>query len=461
MIRKIKNTIDKHGMLKRGDRVVVALSGGADSCALLSILAELAQTYELEMIVAHFNHGLRGKDSEADEKFCGELAKKMGLCFISEDMSTCAIPRGMSAEDYYRRERYRFLDSTALTHGANKIALGHHLQDQAETVLLNLLRGCGLDGLKGFLPVRDHRYIRPLMEVSRAEILMYLKQNGLSWCEDRSNFSDAYLRNAIRLDLLPHLKRKYNPKIEEGLSRMADILRRDDEVLNALVDDVISSPDIIKGQGGYSFSAAFFNALPLSLRYRLVKALLENSAPGTGGFSYTHVQSVVDLAGKSATGKKIVLPLGLVAKKDYDRMIIGPVSSEAMRFEYELSIPGEVFVRERNVVASVWRTKADQVDFSNFGRIFMDEDKISKPLMVRNRRNGDWFEPLGTDGRQKVKKLLIDRKIPVGYRDRLVLLADGLSVIWIEGIHLSGRVGVTQQTRKVLVFELKPRQENI
>ncbi len=211
--------------------------------------------------------------------FAGNLAQKFGLAFVTERMRHPSIPKGVSPEDYFRQERYRFLDKVAADHGANKIALGHHLHDQAETVLLNILRGSGLDGLKGFLPMRENKYIRPLMEVSRQEINDFLKEAGVEYRQDSSNNSKVYLRNRIRNELIPYLKEKYNPQIEQNLARMADIIRRDDEFISEYVSAILTSPHIQKKKNEVSFSAEYFKTLHISLGYRLLKAVLEGLAP--------------------------------------------------------------------------------------------------------------------------------------------------------------------------------------
>lgn len=456
MIKKIEQTINKYHLLENGDRVVIALSGGADSCALLLSLIGLAEAYSLEMIVAHFNHGLRHEESDGDELFCHDLAQKFGLVFVTEKMRHPSIPKGISPEDYFRQERYRFLDKVAEENGANKIALGHHLHDQAETVLLNILRGSGLDGLKGILPMRENKYIRPLMEVSRQDIHDFLKDAGVEYREDSSNENKHYLRNHIRRELIPYLKEKYNPKIEKNLTRMAEIIRRDDEFINVYVREILTSPHIQKKQNEVSFSAEYFKTLHASLGYRLIKALLEGLVPGGKGFSSSHVQSLVDLVVKSSSGKEISLPYRLKAQKEYDRIVIkSDRIEENQDYEYFMTIPGMIDLKERHVILSARRGTAEEIDFNSINRICFDGDKIKEPLIIRNRRNGDWFEPLGTQGSQKIKKLFIDRKIPRPERDRIAILADQESVIWIENMHLSERVKVSPETKNILILEIR------
>lgn len=457
MIEKIRQTIAKYRLLENGDRVIVAFSGGADSCALLLCLAGLAETFRLKLTVAHFNHGLRGAESDEDEMFCRKLAQELRLDFVREKMSRPSVPKGVSPEDYFRRERYRFLDKVATEHGGNKIALGHHLQDQAETILINLLRGSGLDGLKGFLPMRGNKYIRPLLEVSRHEISDYLKLAGIEYREDSSNKSNIHLRNHVRNELIPFLKEEYNPRIERCLARTAEIIRRDDEFINGFIGEILVSSDIQETKDEVSFSADFLKSLHAALGFRLIRSLLEGLAPEGKGFSSSHVQLLVDLAITGSSGKEISLPYNLRALKEYDRIVIKSKGGKDVKdYEYPLSIPGKVDLKERHIILSTRRARVDEIDFNCSCRTYFDDGKIKGPLVVRNRRQGDWFEPLGTRGSQKIKKLFIDRKISRRKRDSIALIADHESVIWIEDMHLSDRVKVTSETRDVLILEIQP-----
>ncbi len=436
--------------------MVVALSGGADSCALLSILVQLAKDDRFKLIAAHFNHGLRGDESDAEELFCRNLAQKLGVMLVTERMTSTAVPRGDSPEDYYRRQRYRFLDSVAMECGAKKIALGHHLNDQAETVLLNILRGSGADGLKGMLPVRDQRYIRPMIKTSRRDIENYLEKNGIEYCQDSSNQNCDYLRNRVRLELMPLLKEKFNPRIEEGLARMAEIVGRDDDYLSDQVHSIVNSPDIQKNKGMVSFPAVYLNALPEALRFRSVRALLEGMTKDVNGFSFNHIQSIIDLMNHGATGKQISLPAGLLVKKQYDRIIMEfCVIPESPHYEYILPVPGIVDLKERRIMLSAGIGTAQEVDYQCKNKVYLDYDKLQGPLIVRNRRPGDWFEPLGTKGSQKIKKLFIDHKIPRLERERIAFIADRSSVVWIEDLHLSDRVKISPETRRILILEIK------
>lgn len=456
MIEKVKKTINRHQMLDEGDTVVVALSAGADSCALLSVMADLRNEYDLKIIVAHFNHDLRSGESDAEEIFCRNIALKYQLPFKTGKMASVSVPRGMSPEDYYRKARYRFLDQVATEYKAKKIALGHHLNDQAETVLLNILRGSGMEGLKGILPVRDQRFIRPLIDISRPELMEYLKIKDIQYCNDSSNKSLAFLRNRIRMELIPLLKDGYNPQIEKELAQMAQIISRDHKCLDHYTREILDSENIQKNKHYTSFSAGYFARLPEALKYRFVKALLEGMTSDGKGIYYSHIHSVVDLARQNHTGKQVSLPFGLFAEKQYDIILIKKgQTTDKKDYQYSISIPGTVDLKERGIIISARQGWRDEVDFNQRGRFYFDLDEIRGDLTIRNRRPGDWFEPLGTVGRQKVKKLFIDHKIPRPDRNNVAILADEISVLWIENMHLSERVKISQKTSRVLILEIK------
>ena len=456
MIEKVNKTIEKYNLLENGERIVVAHSGGPDSTALLKVLVPISQKLNLTLIVAHFNHGLRGGESNADEKFSRDLAKKMGLFFCSGKMGKKNNNRGISPEDFYRRQRYNFLEKVAKDHRAQKIALGHNLNDQAETVLLNILRGSGLEGLKGFLPKREGKIIRPLIEISRPEIISFLKKSGLSYCQDNSNKSKMHLRNKIRAELIPYLRKKYNPKIEENLAQMAEILRAENDLIEQHVAKVMQSSTIKYNGNNISFEIDFVNLLPDAVRWRLFKNILENLNPTKNGVFFAHIELLDNLARKCESGKRISLPMGMEVRREYDKLILEKrrASLKKIKYEYVMDIPGSLYIRERGFKVNAKIVKKEKVNFGEKNKIYLDFDKIEKPLIIRNRRDGDWFQPLGMTGRQKIKSFFIDHKIPRHNRDKILILVDGLSVIGIENMHLSDRVKITTETKKVLKLEI-------
>ncbi len=457
MIKKVQQTIAKYNLLKNGEGVVVALSGGPDSTALLTVLVTIAGEMDLKLIIAHFNHGLRGRESDADEKYSRDLAEKLGLMFCAGKLNKKINKKGISPEDFYRRQRYDFLYKTAEKHKAQKIALGHNLNDQAETVLLNLLRGSGLEGLKGFLPMRDDRIIRPLIETSRQEIISFLDASRIAYRQDSSNKNTKYQRNKIRNELIPYLKEKYNPKIDENLAQMAQILRMEDDFIKRHVAVAMKKSVLERKPDSLSLKINSVRKLPDAIRWRLFKTILEDWTPSQNGISCSHVRSVDDLVQKRESGRKATLPSKIRARREYDKLILEKKKpgKKAVHYKYILNIPGSIDIKERNITVKGKLAKRGNIRIENRkNKVYLDWDMIKPPLMIRNRRDGDWFQPLGMTGRQKIKKYFIDHKIPAEQRDEIMLLVDDLSVIYIENMHLSDRVKISAKTKNVLELQI-------
>ena len=456
MIKKVRKTIEKYKLLDKKDRIVVALSGGPDSTALLVALIQIAKELNFDIIVAHYNHGLRGTHSDEDEKNSQQLATKLGLIFISGKMDFKLRQKGLSPEDFYRQQRYQFLNKVAQDYKAQKIALGHNMQDQAETVLLNLLRGSGLGGLRGILPIREGKFIRPLIEVSRGEIIAFLNETGISYCHDSSNENSIYLRNKIRSELIPYLQEKFNPKIVENLAQMAEILCQDDDYISNSVKQALQSTYIQNQPDGIALNIDYLKGLAPAIRSRLFKEALENLSPEKNGFSYKNIKDLERLVQAAESGKRISLPLAIVARREYDHLILTRDKAylKQVDYEYPVNIPGIIHVKETNRTISIEKTSRDKMDLQSKIKVYLDLDKIKQPIILRNRRDGDSFQPLGMQGRQKIKSLFINQKIPRNKRNETMLLVDQDSVIWIENMHLSERVKISAQTIKILCLEI-------
>jgi tRNA(Ile)-lysidine synthase len=333
MLKRVRKTVAEFLLLEQGDHVLIAVSGGADSVALLRALVLLSPEYKLKLTTAHLNHGLRGIEADEEERFVRSLCAGIGMECLCKTVDILALKRGkgQSTEESGREERYRFLDEAAKQCGATKIATGHHREDQAETLLMNLLRGSGLEGLKGILPVRGGRIIRPLLHVAKMDILKFLNRQGLSYREDSSNLSPLFLRNRIRHDLIPALT-AYNPGIVEGLSRTADIIRREDDYLRTTVRELLHREGIAQGGTGSILPLPFFMGLHEALKGRIIKTLLEAATPSGKGIAYRHVEAVLNLA-RASVRSRISLDLpGLIrVEKKEGSLRIGKVDFRQVR----------------------------------------------------------------------------------------------------------------------------------
>ena len=463
MLRKVRETVERYQMVKPGESVIVAVSGGPDSVALLTALNDLAPEMGLTLVVAHVNHALRPEaDGEAD--FVRHLAGTMGWPCESVRIDVGAFSRLLktSLEDAARTARYDFFRRTAERRGATKIALGHHSGDQAETVLMNLIRGSGTDGLKGMLPVREDLYIRPLLFVSRGEILDDLKKRGLTFVLDQSNETDDFLRNRIRRRLLPTLREAFNPLIDDGLCRLAEIIRQDDDFMETLVDQHLATWRIRVSEETVALSVPDVASLHDALQNRIIKRILEGFCPEGKGIAFAHVTAVKNIFHSRHPACSLNLPYGVFVRREYGRVMISPHGASGVTaapdYAYPVSVPGEVMIPETGMrVRLSLRSEipgAFRDGFMDSAMAWMDYGRIQPPLTVRNFRPGDRMQGLGMAGSKKLKDIFIDDKIPREERRRVPLLVDARSILWIGGRRLSHRVRISDQTKQILTAEI-------
>lgn len=468
LLQKVQRTIRKYEMLHPEDRVLVAVSGGPDSVALLRVLQRLSKGLRLEISAAYFNHRLRGSESREEECFVEDLCRKLGLPLQRGCMDARRRRRSAGGlEALCREERYRFLDATRVNLGFHKIALGHQRGDQAETVLMHLIRGSGLTGLTGMLPVRGGVYIRPLLETTREEILLFLREEGLGYVLDRTNESDAFLRNRIRHHLLGEILVAYNPRVEENIAQLAHIIADEDDYMNSVVDGLIRSWGLHDNGSPIHVKIDCLLELHTALQRRLIRRLLQPLARHGREFGSVHVDAVLGLIATGRTGKSLDLPGGVRVHREYGTLILSSggramssqrrnlrTSPAAEEFDYEVRVPGTVRVAENGRRFSFDFVGKREIRFDSVRRAHLDYDRIDLPLVVRSIRPGDRMQPLGMKGRKKIKSILIDEKIERNERRGLPVVADRNSVLWIPGVRLSERVKIREETETVLRIEI-------
>lgn len=476
MLQKVRRTIEKHKMLDAEDRVGVAVSGGPDSIALLHVMMKIAAELRLSLVIIHVNHGLRGEESEEEEQFVRTLGDSMKIPVAARKISIPAIRQREqgSVENLCRRERYGYFEEVTERYSLDKIALGHNQDDQAETVIIKFLRGSGLGGLRGILPVRDGMYVRPLIEVSREEILAFLRENGAQYMTDSSNIDNIYIRNKIRNRLIPGLKEQYNPKLIENIARMADIIRLENAFIEQYVNDALLKLNIIYEGNRIGINLPDFKLLHPVLRLRIIKKLLQNRTSSKMKISYVHVKAVSDLIEGSRSNGLLNLPLGITVRREYDNLTILKDKDSSLLTDphdkikklrkddkwdfndyfYNVFIPGAVQVKEAGLTIEFSCTGIEHVDLNAKHTVFMDYDSLTYPLIIRNMRAGDRMQPLGLGGTKKVKSIFIDKKIPRSRRGKIPLIVDQNSILWIPGIQLSDRARVTDTTKTVLRVEI-------
>jgi tRNA(Ile)-lysidine synthase len=457
MITKMLETIKKYNMIEPGDKVLAGVSGGPDSVALLHGLSMLSQQLEIEVFAAHLDHMIRGEESREDARFVENLCQTLGIYCIKEmvDVPKYTEISGLSTEEAARVVRYEFFNRAAASVGAFKVALGHNLDDQAETVMMRVIRGTGLKGLGGIEPVRDKRFIRPLIEVSRNEIETYLHQNGIEYRTDSTNLKPDYRRNSIRLKLLPFIEREYNPNIKRVVANMSEVLRWDIDFIENAADTAYNEAIMKSEHGSVIIALDSVLKAPLAISTRMVRKACGQAIGGLKDIELVHIKQILNFARSRGTGRMTQLPHGLSIRKQGCCLIFSKATKQPVGdFEYTLSIPGSVVVYESGVRISadvIVTSEKDQKTPPGVLREYIDFGKIStSKLLVRNRRPGDRFSPLGLNGYKKLKDFLIDLKVPVDERDKIPLVTDGENILWVVGYRISDIHRINRDTQRLL-----------
>ena len=462
LVTRVERAIDHHRLLERGDRIIVGVSGGMDSMVLLFLLDAIRDTYDLDLIVAHVNHGLRREESEREADLVRRESEKLGLPFEfgQFDVKAFQQSRGLSSQDAARRVRFHFFNDLSRKHGTKKIALGHHADDQVETILLRLMRGSGLKGLRGMHPFRDGRVIRPLLETWRKEIESFARDHHIPYLVDSSNLKKDYLRNKIRLDLIPLIEREYQLNFKRVVLKTSTLLREEDEYLDRRVEEACRK--IISEERPLSFLCSEFQSLPKAIQRRLVQKLLERLTRDeimTGEDEWFDVDSIHQKLTCPSASFYLELPFGLFLEKRYDRVSLGRGRRPPTPpFEVELVVPGTTHVQEvakKVTIEEVSRGDPYKSIECSPDTALLDYQRVEFPLKVRNFRSGDRFRPLGVGGSQKVKEFFIDQKIPQFERLKIPLLISGRDIAWIVGYRIDERFKITEKTEKVLRIDVK------
>ena len=452
--RKVNKFIEKHGMLSAGERVLVAVSGGPDSVALLHTLCDLRHELKLHLEVAHLQHGIRGQAAKDDARLVQGLAEELNLPFHTKEVS---IPHMRSRagkgniEALARRERYFFFAEVARPQNLNKIATAHTEDDQAETVLMWLLRGAGGKGLGGMAPIqainlagaessKELTIIRPLLAVTKEELLSFLEKKGLEYRLDPSNEDTVYLRNWIRLELLPLLKGRIDSGVPSRLAQLAEILRDEEVLLNALARKELEALSV-----NSALCRDGFLRQPKAMRRRMLRLWIEQARGDLRGLDFAHVEALHQLICHGPPQSRLSVPGGWQLIREYETLRLAKRGciSKAPCYTYPVVIEGLLAVPEASMTIDC-RLSNPPVELpKDHWEAVFDPAALTEPLVVRNFRSGDRFQPLGMAGHKKVKELFIEKKAPLAARGRLPLLVMGGEVLWVPGYGRSetGRIG--------------------
>jgi tRNA(Ile)-lysidine synthase len=451
---KVREAIVRHGMLEREDRAVVAVSGGVDSVVLVRVLASLASEFGWDLTIAHLDHRLR-TTSDGDARFVVDLGRSLGIPVVVESTDVGALARasGMSVEQAARSARRSFLEHVAADVGATRIALGHTADDQAETILFRLTRGTGWDGARGMEPVAG-LYVRPLLRSSRSDVLALARAEGWAWREDETNADPRYARNRIRHRVLPELER-INPAAVAALARVGESATEAAELASYVVGLVWPRICLREEPGRIDVSRAALCELPGSIQGVVLREALRRLRGDLEGIERVHVAGVKDLAGSPQARGELHLPRGFV------RLTRETVAFTVEREDCDAPSPWSVELQLGRTEVPSQRLSVDLAaepcsgweegfDAKTLWSEVADVDRVCFPLLLRNRRTGDRFAPLGMAEEMKLKDFFIRQHVPWAERDSIPLLCDQEKVVWVVGMRLSHRVRTSASTRKVL-----------
>jgi tRNA(Ile)-lysidine synthase len=448
----------------------MAVSGGPDSVALAHILSDLASRFSLSLGMAHLNHGLRGIASDQDADFVKNMASVMGLpCHMEKrDVSAHKQMRKVSLEEAAREIRYAFLEEIAEERGYDKIALGHQADDNSELLLIFLLRGCGPTGFSGIPARRNEKIIRPLLELTRREIMAYIQSKEADFVEDLSNTQPRFLRNRIRSHLIPLLQQSYNPQISRTLNRFSEIVRAEDQWMGEMISEFYEKCRFDKTPDSIGLSVLELRALPLAALRRVLRRGIAEIKGNLRGIAFGHIEDMISLLQGCEAPKHLHLPAGIRVlhnghllyisrKNSVERDGEKRVGPGSINYQYMMTGPGVLEIKEIGASLHIARMPADRLaalDNGNPQAAFMDAEAAAFPLTIRNFKPGDRFRPLGINGTQKLKKYFSDHKIPGTERELCPVLLSNEKILWVAGHRLDESAKVTALTRHMVKAEL-------
>jgi tRNA(Ile)-lysidine synthase len=480
LVSRVERAIVTQGLLRAGERVGVAVSGGADSVALLLMMMELRKRLGVVLSVVHFNHKLRGRASEADEQFVAKLAARHRLTLHNGqgDVTTKAKRDKRNLEDTARRARYEFFATLVAAQRVDTVAVAHTMDDQAETVLAHILRGTGLAGLGGIHPVAGH-VVRPLLGVRRAELRTYLRGRKQSWHEDATNRDVTKMRARIRKKLMPILEKEFQPAVVQHLATLAELARGDEAFLDALAEERAETC-VEKTLGSATIRACDLLGLGRSRELttpntdgaegekdfavsgRLVRRIAKEVKPRAGELGAEHVRAILQLAARGENGKRLELPGGLWVRREHDLLIFSSTENKtekganARQFERTITLDGKQNDVRVPELSCVFRFKVIDWPAKRGETIkresVLDRDALRFPLVLRNWRPGDRFRPLGHRNAHKLKRLLNRKHIDRAEREGWPVVTSGEVLAWVRGFAVGAEFAAREGTRTGIVI---------
>jgi len=455
LIQKVYQYMMNHDMLAAGRHIIVGVSGGADSMCLLFVLLKLRERLNITLSVVHVNHGLRGSASDEDERFVESVCHEQGISFysFSINISEYARQMSMSVEEAGRHYRYQCFKEVLKKVGADIIAVAHNRDDVGETVLLNIFRGTGIRGLKG-IPAKREGIIRPLLCISRQEIEAFVDKHSIAYRTDETNFQKDYVRNRIRLKILPDAEEYINNQAKNHLYQLSVMATEVESFISEQTDNAYLAT--VKDNNKILIEA--FLALHIVLKREVLRRVIASASEMLKDISFAHIEAVLELADRQV-GKRVQLPNGLVAIRGYDYIEISASLSDDLKdFAMEpidVDIPGEYdlpFINKSVSFTIKNLEKSERIPEKQYTKWF-DYDKIKVGLKLRTRLQGDYLV-INNGNNKQLTRLMIDQKIPKETRDQRILLADGPHVVWLLGDRISEAYKITPQTKRVLIVRI-------
>lgn len=450
LLEKVEKYCITNKLIEKGDRIVVGVSGGPDSLCLLSLLNSLKDKYELRLIVVHINHSLR-EEADFEENYVKEIATKLNLNFFSKkvDINMLSKERKCSTEEVARNVRYEFFREVLEKTNSNKIAVAHNKNDNAETVLMNIIRGSGNTGVSG-IDNKNNDIIRPLICIGRDEIEKYCEEKSLTTMIDKTNFETVYTRNKVRNLVIPMLK-EINPDIIESLNRFSEIVRDEEEFIEEYVKEIYNKI-VIHNEDELYIEKNEFLELKVGLKRRILRMAIYEFNKSLKDVSFKTVNNAIDEIEHSQNGNIIKIVPGVKIFVQYNKLKFIKEKIEIEDYIYELNIPGRVYLKEINKWITVEVKNAEDVGITekNPNIHFFDIAKTGKKLYVRNRKNGDYFYPTGMEGKKKLKDFFSDLKLEK--RDEIPIVTNGAEIVWVVGLRSSKKFLKDKSTKEVIII---------
>jgi tRNA(Ile)-lysidine synthase len=465
LIERVSRVVKEKALVLKGETVLIACSGGVDSMVLLHVMDELRKNLEFSIAAAHLDHCLRGSEGRMDQKLVAQFCLERGITFMGgeEDVSTVSQEEGLSIQDAARRVRYSFLRNSLLRIGGDKIATGHHSDDLVETLLMRLLRGTGLRGLRGIPILGEGFYIRPLLYEWKETIRSYAEAMKVSYREDPGNTRTEYSRNKVRNLLIPSLE-EYNPSVKEAIFRLSTWAVEEGEVIDQVVAEIMKGIDVTFGENEVVVNREkLLECHPFLIKEIIRKGMIELGA--SYGPQGRNLELALDFIREVESGKRLDLSADIVIGRDFDEIFIKrnvcteDISGEnVLKVEVEAGWKGEYCSGERTWCVRIDIVNPNEIDDLKGGKFkqYFDVSDISSPLQLRNWRHGDMIVPFGLNGRKKVSDILVEEGVPGRKRDDILVLEDRHSLLWLIGVRRGGRGSVSRECEKVALIYVEP-----